>query len=69
MNKLLDISFEIFCPSHIAEKQNKVIDHFKNICFECVKFDGTGYNSWAKLQNDCIAECKADVFIYVSTEE
>ncbi len=66
MNKLLDISFEIFCPSHIAEKQNKVIDHFKNIGFECVKFDGTGYNSWAKLQNDCIAECKADVFIYVS---
>lgn len=66
MNELLDLSFEIFCPSHLPEKQNKVIDHFKNIGFECIKFDGTGYDSWAKLQNHCISQCKADVYIYVS---
>jgi hypothetical protein len=66
MNKLLDTTFEIFCPSHMPEKQQRVIDHFDKIGFECKKFDGTGYNSWSKLQNDCIKECKADVYIYVS---
>jgi hypothetical protein len=66
MNTLQNTTFQIFCPSHKPDKQKKVIDHFKNIGFVCEAHDGTNYPSWAKLQNDCIEKCKADIFIYVS---
>jgi hypothetical protein len=66
MNILQNTTFQIFCPSHKPEKQKKVIEHFKNIGFLCEAHDGSNYPSWAKLQNDCIEKCKADVFIYVS---
>ena len=65
-NELLGIKFDLFCPANNYEQQDLVVEHLAKQGFECKKFDGANYPSWAKIVNECMEKCESDIFFYIS---
>ena len=62
----MGVKFDLFCPANNYDQQNLVVEHLANQGFECKKFDGANYPSWAKIVNECMEQCESDIFFYIS---